>query len=74
MVPTAPEIPLAVLNEAILAAAPPVVPQTSVIDEWWFWTIIGVVVVGAGVGLYFGISAALAPSGPAPGTLGEGHL
>jgi hypothetical protein len=51
------------------------VHQSSVFEEWWFWTIVGVVVVGAGVGLYFGITSATGSgNGPMPGTLGEGHL
>ncbi len=46
--------------------------QTNVVEEWWFWTLIGVVVVGAAVslGVVFGTDIVFAP----PGTQGQGTL
>jgi hypothetical protein len=37
--------------------------EPAIVEQWWFWTIIGVVVVGTGVAL----GVALAPSGAATG-------
>jgi len=50
--------------------APPAPAQGGgdVTSEPWFWILLGVVVVGAGVGIYFGVDAAT--RGPEPGTLG----
>jgi tetratricopeptide (TPR) repeat protein len=43
----------------------------SVLEEWWFWTIVGVVVVGAGVGIGVGVASADAGTqAPLPGTGG----
>jgi tetratricopeptide (TPR) repeat protein len=39
----------------------PAGPPTPIIEEWWFWTIIGVVVVG---GIAAGIGAGVASQGP----------
>ncbi len=46
--------------------------QTNVVEEWWFWTLIGVVAAGAAVslGIVFGTDLVFVP----PGTLGEGPL
>ncbi len=38
----------------------------SILEEWWFWTIVGVVVVGAGVGIGAGVVATSGPSIQAP--------
>lgn len=45
----------------------------SVLEEWWFWTIVGVLVAGGGatLGALYGTHV-LGP--PGPGTLGEGRL
>lgn len=45
----------------------------SVLEEWWFWTIVGLVVAGgaATVGALYGTHV-IGP--PGPGTLGEGRL
>ncbi len=32
-------------------------PAGSVLDEWWFWTVLGVVAVGAGVGIGAGVAS-----------------
>lgn len=47
---------------------------TNVAEEWWFWTIIGVVVAGGVAGAVAGGYTASLPSGPQPGSLGEGRL
>ncbi|MEI8255280.1 MAG: PEGA domain-containing protein [Deltaproteobacteria bacterium] len=39
--------------------------EFTVVNRWWFWTAVGVVAAGAGVGLYF----ALRPEDPFSGTL-----
>ncbi len=58
----------------LLADTQPVAPAgRSVIEEWWFWTIVGaIVVVGVGVG----VGAAVASSGPSAvqGNLSPGVL
>ncbi|UJR86309.1 hypothetical protein [Sandaracinus amylolyticus] len=76
-----PEAPLVV---EVPAAAPVVVasaattveehdrgeaPSGDVTGEWWFWTLIGVAVVGAGVGI--GVGVAVASEGPSDGSLGN---
>lgn len=48
---------------------PPASGGRSVLEEWWLWTIIGVVVVGGAIGLGFGLSmpgTEQAPSGTLP--------
>ncbi|MDQ3032683.1 MAG: tetratricopeptide repeat protein [Myxococcota bacterium] len=44
----------------------------SIADEWWFWTILGVVVIGAGVGIGAGVALSDSSStqAPLPGTMG----
>jgi len=47
----------------------------SILEEWWFWTIVGVVVVGAAVGI--GVGVVVGSSGPTqadPGTLPPGRV
>lgn len=68
--------------EEVTAAPEPVVaaPESepsdageggSVLEEWWFWTIVGVVVVGAGVGIGVGVASAdPGTQAPLPGTGG----
>jgi tetratricopeptide (TPR) repeat protein len=43
----------------------------NVLEEWWFWTLVGVVAVGAGVGIALGVGLS-SPSlqAPEPGTGG----
>lgn len=75
-VPEAPEIVAAAFDPEMFAAAvSAATPAAShdVTEEWWFWTIIGVVVLG-GAGAAIGIGYATTVQGPAPGTLGEGRL
>jgi hypothetical protein len=57
-------------SETVLAADPTVTPTSrhEVYEEWWFWTIIGIVVVGAGAG----VTAAVVTSNDA--TLPSGSL
>ncbi|MBI5502748.1 MAG: PEGA domain-containing protein [Deltaproteobacteria bacterium] len=39
--------------------------EFSIVEAWWFWTIIGAVVAGgAATGIYFGVTAGGGPSGP----------
>lgn len=44
----------------------------SVVDEWWFWTILGVVVVGAGVGIGVGVATGSTSTTQDPLTPGSG--
>jgi hypothetical protein len=76
VVPAAPEIPVASVGDGVFATTGPADQPRSgdVTQQWWFWTLLGVVVVGTGVGIGFGVNAATTPSGPMPGTLGEGRL
>ncbi len=53
-------------------AAPAQAPGRSVAEEWWFWTLIAVVVIGAGVTT--GILLGPAQEGPEQGTLGSARL
>lgn len=46
-------------------------PSTSIVEKWWFWTLLGVVVVGAGVGI--GVAVSGDESAP-NGSLGSGVL
>jgi tetratricopeptide (TPR) repeat protein len=41
---------------------PPIVEEDGIAEQWWFWTIIGVVAVGAGVGVGVGVAATKDPS------------
>jgi hypothetical protein len=45
----------------------------SIFEEWWFWTIIGVVVVGAAVGIAVGVAES-SPSQAPNGTLAPGRV
>lgn len=46
-------------------------PSTPVYEEWWFWTIIGVVVLG---GVAAGIAGGIAAQGPAQGSDRTGQV
>lgn len=78
-----PDAPLTIEVPApvVVAAVAPVGPieedrgepaSGDVTSEWWFWTLIGVVVVGAGVGV--GVGVALGSEGPTDGSLGNVSL
>lgn len=57
-------------TESIIPTEPrPIAPvaSTPVYEEWWFWTIIGAVVVGAGVGIGVAIATQDRPLGQDPG-------
>lgn len=41
----------------VLQRDPALIERPSIVRRWWFWTIVGVVVVGAAVGLGVGLSA-----------------
>lgn len=74
-VPAAAPIPVAVSADTVFAPGPVDAQRGSnVTDEWWFWTLIGVAVVGAGVGIGFGVNAATTPSTAMPGSLGQDRL
>lgn len=82
----APEIPqtLAVPAEEIVASADPRMPELpegdtpapagggGVLEEGWFWAVVGVVLAGAAVGAGVGVWAGT--QGPGAGSLGEGRL
>ncbi len=36
--------------------SPEISDNSSILNEWWFWTVVGVVVIGAGAGTYFAVS------------------
>jgi tetratricopeptide (TPR) repeat protein len=48
--------------------------ETSVVEEWWFWTIVGVAVVGAGVGIGFAVGSRDELAAPTPGDVGPGGV
>lgn len=59
-------------SDAVAYQPVPNVPPAhggDVTSEPWFWILLGVVIVGAGVGIYFGVDAAT--QGPEAGTLGS---
>ncbi|MEM9193445.1 MAG: hypothetical protein AAGF12_30000 [Myxococcota bacterium] len=51
-------------------AGSPSEPSTSVLETWWFWTLVGVIAVGTGVGL----GVALSGGESEPGTLPPGRV
>lgn len=74
-VPEAPVVLAPAVDPAAFAATSTDAPRgTNVAEEWWFWTILGVVVAGGVVGGVVGGLSATSSSGPVPGTLGEGRL
>ena len=47
-----------VVNQAQPIAAQPagqmqLEEETSILKKWWFWVIVGLVIIGIGVGVYF---------------------
>ncbi|MBN8613961.1 MAG: hypothetical protein J0L92_25415 [Deltaproteobacteria bacterium] len=42
----------------------------EVYEEWWFWTLVGVAIAGAGVGTTIAVLESQSPQGGASGTLG----
>lgn len=73
-VPEAPELAAPTVDPAAFAPTVVEVRGTNVAEEWWFWTILGVVVAGGVAGAVAGAYVASTPVGPQPGTLGEGRL
>lgn len=59
--------------QAAASGAPPP-HESSVVDEWWFWTIVGVAVVGAGVGIGFAVGSREELAAPTPGDVGPGGV
>lgn len=49
-------------------------PEAPVVEQWWFWTLIGVAVVGAGVGIGFAVGSREELAAPIPGDLGPGGV
>lgn len=48
--------------------------DTPVVEEWWFWTLIGVAVVGAGVGIGLAVGSHDELEPPTPGDIGPGGV
>jgi hypothetical protein len=66
------------LDEELLAASheqdePAPAAGGSVFEEWWFWTIIGAVIV-AGAGIAIGVAVGSQPPSPVQGNLDPGFL
>jgi hypothetical protein len=73
---------------AEVAAAHPVAPTNAtrapapaphdgggdVLSQWWFWTIVGVVVVGAAVGITLAVTSSGGTAQPPTGDLGPGGI
>jgi tetratricopeptide (TPR) repeat protein len=80
--PAAPaEKPAAPVEKPSVAPAPALIatheatPPTPVYKKWWFWTIIGgVVVAGASIGLAVALTQSGATFNPSLGTVGPGAL
>ena len=45
-----------------------------IVEQWWFWTLIGVAAVGAGVGIGFAVGSREELAPPTPGDLGPGGV
>lgn len=45
-----------------------------IVEQWWFWTLIGVAAVGAGVGIGFAVGSRDELAPPTPGDLGPGGV
>lgn len=62
-------------RELVVAEEPAVAPAAggSVLEEWWFWTMVGAVVV-AGVGIGVGVAMATSAPSPVQGNLSPGVL
>lgn len=46
----------------------------DIVEQWWFWTLIGVAVAGAGVGIGFAVGSREELAAPTPGDLGPGGV
>ena len=57
----------------VAASEPAAGPGGSIVDEWWFWTLAAVVVVGAAVGIGVGVTLSNDARAPA-GTLPPGRV
>lgn len=57
------------------AAASTTTPsEPSIVEQWWFWTLIGVAVAGAGVGIGFAVGSHEELAAPTPGDVGPGGV
>ncbi|GAB4204755.1 MAG: hypothetical protein OHK0013_19950 [Sandaracinaceae bacterium] len=45
-----------------------------IVEQWWFWTLIGVAVVGAGVGIGFAVGSREELAAPTVGVVGPGGV
>jgi len=52
--------------------APPA--EAPIVEQWWFWTLIGVAVAGAGVGIGFAVGGREELAAPTPGEIGPGGV
>lgn len=48
--------------------------EAPIVEQWWFWTLIGVAAVGAGVGIGFAVGSREELAAPPPGDLGPGGV
>ncbi len=55
------------------SSAPPP-PEAPIVEQWWFWTLIGVAVAGAGVGIGFAVGSREELAPPTPGEIGPGGV
>lgn len=62
------------LRAQAASGAPTTPHESSVVEQWWFWTIVGVAVVGAGVGIGFAVGSREELAAPTPGDVGPGGV
>ncbi len=60
--------------QALSGATEQPASDPPVVEQWWFWTLIGVAAVGAGVGIGFAVGSRDELAAPMPGDLGPGGV